>query len=140
MSLQDKMTLYKLKKKYENFPGIRSFRIVLSEELTENEVNEIVTIRKLDSSCNERISIGTDRCQLIDWTIEKILPYLDNESEIIIGGEGGIAVYFENIEMFLDHYFKINKSLDIIILNRNLKKCIAVFEEEYFLEFFIRNI
>ncbi|KMY31495.1 hypothetical protein ACZ11_04480 [Lysinibacillus xylanilyticus] len=140
MDFKDKIALYKFKKKYENFPGIKSFRMASNEELTKDETYVIDAIRKIDSKCDDRIPIDSKRSNMIDWVKEKILPYLNYSSEFIIGGNGGLAVFFENIEMFLQHYFKVSPSLDIMILNRDLKKWIVIFEEEYFLEFFIKDI
>ncbi|MEY9972736.1 hypothetical protein ABH966_003112 [Lysinibacillus sp. RC46] len=140
MDFKDKIELFKFKKKYENFPGIKSFRMVSKGELTKNETDVIDAIRKIDSKCDDRIPIDSNRCNMIDWIKEKILPYLNYNTEFIIGGNGGLAVFFESIEMFLQHYLKESQSLDIMILNRDFKKWIVIFEEEYFLELFIKNI
>ena len=140
MDLKNRLALYNARKKYENFHGIKSFRIVLNGELTKKETDVIESIKKIDSQCNDKIPLDSNRSNMIDWIKQKVLCYLNYNSEIIIDGIGGAAIYFEDIEAFLQHYFEEKQNFDIMILNKDLKKCIVIFEEEYFLEFFDRDI
>ena len=65
---------------------------------------------------------------------------MNYDSEIIIDGVGGPAIFLENIEKFLQCYFEEKQTFDIVILNKSLKKLVVIFEEEDFLEFFERDV
>jgi len=140
MELKERLALYRAQKKYERYPGIKSFKIVLDNELTANESSIIESIKKIDSSCDDRIALECERFSMVDWAKEKLLPCLDYESEIIVNGIGGIALYFDDIEVFLKHYYEESCTLDIIIINRNLRRCVAILEGEFFLEYFNKAV
>lgn len=141
MILKDRLEIVRLNNKYKSFKGIKSFRIAFINELTKNEKNVLYSLNKVSNSPNDKISLKNDYKEYISWVKEKIIPYVNCNSEIIlIDGYYIVYLCLDNCEIFLKNYFEKKESFSIYIFNRDLKKCIAIYEGEYFLEYFNRDI
>lgn len=101
----------------------------------------LYSLNKVTNSPNDKISLKNDYKEYIPWAKEKITPYVNCNSEIIlIDGYHLVYLCLEDCEIFLQNYFEKKEYFSIYIFNRDLKKCIAIYEGEYFLEYFIRDI
>lgn len=141
MDLKDRLALVRLNNKYKSFEGIKSFRIASIDELTKNERNIIHSINKVSNKATDKISLNSDYSRYISWAKEKIMPFVSNDSEIIIIDGYNLAfLMIKDIQIFLECYFEKKESFSIYILNRELKKIIAIFKGEYFLEYYNRDI
>ena len=125
----------KLKDKYSDFPGIKSYRLFFGKELTKPELDATKGITKINSIPSEKIMRDGNRDRNCDWVTVKLQPYLNCQDEFIIGD---VAVILGNPMLFLKNHLK--DSCDIRIIHRNAGKLFMVLETEYFLEFFIKDI
>ena len=137
--VKEKLRLYHFKKKYDNYPGIKSYRIFSYDELTHEERDIIDNLYRTDSTAHEKIPFTCTRRWDFEGLIkERVLPYLTYDSEIIISGV--VAVFLENSDVFLQRHFEEAEGFNIWLLNRCARKIISVHETEYFLKILDRDI
>lgn len=141
MDIKEKLELLRLNNKFKGFDGIKVCKINPMDELTEREKEVLDSI---DTDCGEstdKLALNTNYSNYLLWSLERITPYVQCNSEIIIICNYKLVfVLVENIDAFLENYFKEEECFSIYILNRNLKKWIVISKGEYFLEYFNRDI
>ena len=141
MNLKDRLELLRLNNKYKSYDGIKDFRIALMDELTNSEVSVIDSINKVGCKATDKTPLNCDYPRYVSWAKQKIKPFVSCDSEIIIIEHFHVVFSLINdIEIFLEQYFERDDGFSIYLLNRRLKKCIVVLQEEYDLVFFCRDI
>ena len=141
MNLREKLERFQLEKKYNQYPGLHFKQILLDEDLTEKENNVSESVLKKSAIPDEQIVRTKKRDDLCLWIKEKISFFLDKGHNIIIyDGYYGIEVNITNVENFLDYYLETENTLDVVIINRTSKKYLVVYAEEYYMQFFVRDV
>ncbi len=141
MDLKDRLKIVRLSNKFKNFRGIKSFKITEKNELTEQEMQVFNNLYKVDCEATDKIPLNANYTEYISWSKEKIKPYINYNSEIIIIDSGkAVFLVFDDIELFLEDYFGEAESFSIDILNRDIKKWIIIYKTEYYLEYFNQDV
>lgn len=141
MNLREKLERFQLEKKYNQYPGLNFKQILLDEDLTENENNVSDSVLKQSAVPYDQIVRTKKRDDLCFWIKEKISFFLDKGHNIIIyDGYYGIEANITNVENFLDYYLEKENTLDVVIINRTLKKYLVVYAEEYYMQFFVKDV
>lgn len=142
MELKERLEILGLNNKFKGFKGIKSFRIAtVDDELTDDEKNISHGIHKEGCEPADKLPWNNgDHSGYLSWITDKIVPFISCESEIIVIDDRLVFCFFEDIELFLEQYFEVERSHAISLINRDLKKFIAIFPEEYFLEYFEQDI
>ncbi len=141
MDLKEKLEVLRLNNKFKCFEGIKTLKISSIDELTEREKEVLDSI---DTDCDEstdKLTLNTNYSDYLLWSKERITPYVRCNSEIIIISNYKLVfVLVENIDVFLENYFKEEECFGIYILSRALRKWLVISKGEYFLEYFNRDI
>lgn len=141
MDLKDRLKIVRLSNKFKNFRGIKSFKITEINELTEQEMQVFDNLYKVDCEATDKIPLNANYTEYISWSKEKIKPYINYNSEIIIIDSGkAVFLVFDDIELFLEDYFGGAECFSIDILNRDVKKWIIIYKTEYYLEYFNQDV
>lgn len=141
MDLKEKLELLRLTNEFKKYDGIKEFEIFSIDKLTEREREVLSEIETDSDKSIDKLALDTNYTNYLLWSKEKIAPYAKCNSEIIIINNYRLVfIKVENIDAFLEDYFKEEECFSIYILNRKMKKWIVVSKGEYFLEYFNKDI
>ena len=135
MDLKRRLELYRLKKEFENYPGVKSSRLLL-EGSTDLENKILREIYIIGSSPNDKIHVyENDYETKYSWAREHLMKILNYKDDVIIGE---MAVFLDDIDDFLEKEFE--KGFNTGMINRRVKKIIVIFTNEHWIKFFERDI